>query len=158
MERDAAMDKIFSIIAVFIFAFIASAIAIATVYGPFNEIIYLGTPDPGVSAKDALKKYMVPVPNRSITEGDQVILCNGTACVTYTRTYNGWVGGPAVKQTVVNGGGGGGGGSGGGSGGGGGFGGDNCSVRPRTGTACSSVNGVSVCETFDDHYVDCGFG
>lgn len=76
------MNKLFSIISVFIFSSITSTIAIATVYGPYTDIIYLGTPEPGPSARDMLKNYMTPTPSRSIVEGDQVILCNGDACVT----------------------------------------------------------------------------
>lgn len=53
---------------------------------------------------------------------------------------------------------GGGGGSGGVDVGGGDFGGGQCSVRPRTGTACTEANGIRRCERFEDSMVDCGFG
>ncbi|MDN8643457.1 hypothetical protein [Stenotrophomonas indicatrix] len=98
-----------------------------------------------------------------VVPGDKIIVCNGSSCVTYTMTNsNSYLGGPPTPQTSSPGGGAGGGiGGGGGSegdGGGGGFGGDTCSVVPGTSTGCSSVNGVSLCQTIDTGYVDCGFG
>lgn len=115
------MEKHLARIILLIFSFFSICVlAIAAVYGPYHEVIYLGTPEPGISAESVLKKYNHPLPNApavTVGPGDKVILCNGTACVTYTRTSTGWLGGPPVKQQVVDGGGGGGGG--GGSGGGG---------------------------------------
>ncbi|HGM7286199.1 MULTISPECIES: hypothetical protein [Stenotrophomonas] len=63
---------------------------------------------------------------------------------------------PGTQKPPSGGGGGGGGMEDGGPGGG--FGGPDCSVRPRTGTACTEANGIRRCETFDDTMVDCGFG
>ncbi|WP_277381661.1 hypothetical protein [Stenotrophomonas maltophilia] len=83
------------------------------------------------------------------TKEKALVSCtNMTACMT-----------PIIgTQESASGGGGGGGGGYEGSGDGGGFGGDTCSVVPGTTTACSTVNGVSLCQTIDTGYIDCGFG
>ncbi|WP_138984348.1 hypothetical protein [Stenotrophomonas geniculata] len=88
--------------------------------------------------------------------GDVITICTQTACVDYTRNTSGNFEGGNPRKVQSGGGGGGGGLEDGDPGGG--FGGPDCSVRPRTGTACTEANGIRRCETFNDNMVDCGFG
>lgn len=89
-----------------------------------------------------------------------VTICNGTQCATflYVKLSSVWLLKKLENSTWKGSDGGGGGGGREDGGPGGGFGGSECSVKPRTGTACTSANGIRKCETFDDTIVDCGFG
>jgi hypothetical protein len=117
----------------------------------------LGSPFPTNRTLSEIKNYVKVSAPEKPQSGDTITVCNGTACVKYTLDDSGnYIGDPPIPQTRTPPGGGGGGG--GGVGGGGDFGGGQCSVRPRTGTACTEANGIRRCETFDDSMVDCGFG
>lgn len=116
------MDKNLARISLLIFStFSICAAAIASLYGPFHVNIQLGTPYGGYEVDKAIRDLRnAPA---VLVPGDKVVLCNSNACVTYTKTSTGWLGGPPTKQEVVDGGGGNGGGGGDGGGGGGGGGG-----------------------------------
>lgn len=89
-----------------------------------------------------------------------VTICNGTQCATflYVKLSSVWLLKKLENSNWKGSGGGGGGGGMEGGGPGGGFGGDECSVVPKTGSACVGVNGVNHCQTIDSSYIDCGFG
>lgn len=164
--------------AVFILVF-AGGLALAASTLAFERGPYLCTdcavasPVPDARTLETLKRSRAPidyVPLFAWATGTTYQICNPTHCTVYHENFEGnWVGeGQTVRQGELpqpidegDGGGGGGGGMGDGGGpgvGGGGFGGGECSVHPRTGNACSTVNGISHCQTFDDSFVDCGFG
>jgi uncharacterized membrane protein YgcG len=164
--------------AVFILV-VAGGLALAASTLAFERGPYLCTdcavasPVPDARTLETLKRSRAPidyVPLFAWATGTTYQICNPTHCTVYHENFEGnWVGeGQTVRQGELpqpidegDGGGGGGGGMGDGGGpgvGGGGFGGGECSVHPRTGNACSTVNGISHCQTFDDSFVDCGFG
>lgn len=89
-----------------------------------------------------------------------VTICNGTQCATflYAKLSSVWLLKKLENSNWKGSSSGGGGGGMEDGGPGGGFGGDQCSVVPGTSTGCSTVNGVSLCQTIDTGYVDCGFG
>ena len=151
-------------------AFAASTLAFER--GPyFCSDCHVASPVPDARTLEVLKDSRAPIdylPLFAWASGTTYQICNSTHCTVYHENFeSNWVGeGQTRREGVLpdpideggGGGAGGGIGDGGGTGGGGGSGGGECSVRPRTRSACSSANGIRHCETFDDSYVDCGFG
>lgn len=101
------------------------------IYGPLPcSACRLESPMPGPGTQTFLDAWAWDVQHTAaiwkqivVKPKDQIVVCNGTACVTYTMTdSNGYLGGQATPQTSSPGGGGtgDGGGSGGSTGGGGG--------------------------------------
>lgn len=134
--------------------------------GPyFCTDCHVASPVPDARTLEVLKDSRAPVdyvPFFAWATGTTYQICNATHCTVYHENFeSNWVGEGqtpregVLPQPIDEGGGG---GMGGGGGTGGDFGGGQCSVRPRTGTACTEANGIRRCETFDDSMVDCGFG
>ncbi len=133
--------------------------------GPyFCNDCHVASPVPDARTLEVIKDSRAPidyVPLFAWATGTTYQICNATHCTVYHENFeSNWVGeGQTPREGVMpepiyEGGGGGmeDGGP------GGGFGGDQCSVVPGTSTGCSTVNGVSLCQTIDTGYVDCGFG
>lgn len=156
-------------ISVIVAGFILAGLAVAADWvpprnwGPFNCTdckVAPYMPDTSTLAYLRDFKTSMDISGNRLFTNDTVTVCAGAYCTTYTLTDSGDFLGSGSKDNSSPGGGSGGGigGGGGSEGDGGGFGGDTCSVVPGTSTGCSTVNGVSNCQTIDTGFMDCGFG
>ncbi len=134
MSRSTNAVLSIALVAVCGWVFYAKATEGGQTYGPLPcSACRLETPMPGPGTQTFLDAWAWDVRHTTavwtqivVKPNDKIVVCNGTACVTYTMTdSNSYLGGQATPQTSTPGGGGGGGGGEGGGGGGGGGGGTN---------------------------------